>query len=309
MGLLDFLSSREKKVSNQKLEADISKLCDELTAGIIELSNKANKINELKEKYKQSQSELENSSTNPDSAAASPKASKSIFSSWFGSDEDVPPPPSNQPQHDVNSLAPAAVDNIDANSLSAASTAQLASPAQAIDQSAISQDITPQSPLKDSNSSSDNSLAMGSDMFSSSSDSIQQQPLEAAPPASPALPPASPALPPASSALPPASPELPPQSPEPIAQDAATLSPEQQPQQLQQQPKQPQQNNGEQDNLASILGGKNKKKSKRSKQTIRKTDKKSNSVTQKHKNNNTADKAKAQGLAQAMLQAQGQSLV
>ena len=313
MGLLDFLSSREKKVTNQKLADDISKLCDELTTGIIELSNKANKINELKEKYKQSQSELENSSTNPDSAAASPKASKSIFSSWFGSDEDVPPPPLDQPQHDVNSLAPAAVDNIDANSLSAASTAQLASPAQTIDQSAI----TPQTPLKDYNSSSDNSLSVGSDMFSSSSsDSIQQQPLEAASPASPALPPASPALPPASPALPalpPASPELPPASPalpppslEPIAQDAATLSPEQQIV----KPQQPQQNkNDEQDNLASILGGKNKKKSKRSKQTIRKTDKKSNSVTQKHKNNNSTDKARAQGLAQAKLQAQGQSMI
>ena len=65
---------------------------------------------------------------------------------------------------------------------------------------------------------------------------------------------------------------------------------------------------------ASInIGGKNRKKSKRSKKTIRNSDKKSNKVTKKQKTN-TADsgdsgdsKAKAQGLAQALLQAQGQS--
>jgi len=295
MELITSILGRQKKVTNQKLADDISKLCEELTSGIIELSNKANKINELKEKYKKSQSELENSSTNSNSATASPKASKGFFS-WFGSneDDDVPPPrppPSNQPQFDVNS--PTTENNIDADSLSAASTAQ------AIDPPAISQDITPQSPIKDS-SSSDKFLSVGSD-FSSSSD-VTQKPLEQASlasPSSPSLQPAaealaSPALQSASAAEAPASSA----SPEPIVQDASTLSKE--------QPSN-EQNTNKQDN-SSIFGGKNRKKSKRSKQTIRKANKNSNRVTRKHKNNNNSvDKAKLQGLAQALLQAQGQA--
>jgi hypothetical protein len=313
MELITSILGRQKKVTNQKLADDISKLCEELTSGIIELSNKANKINELKEKYKKSQSELENSSTNSNSATASPKASKGFFS-WFGSneDDDVPPPrppPSNQPQFDVNS--PTTENNIDADSLSAASTAQ------AIDPPAISQDITPQSPIKDS-SSSDKFLSVGSD-FSSSSD-VTQKPLEQASLASPSSPslqpaaealaspasPASPSLQPAAEAL--ASPALQSASaaeapassasPEPIVQDASTLSKE--------QPSN-EQNTNKQDN-SSIFGGKNRKKSKRSKQTIRKANKNSNRVTRKHKNNNNSvDKAKLQGLAQALLQAQGQA--
>jgi hypothetical protein len=62
---------------------------------------------------------------------------------------------------------------------------------------------------------------------------------------------------------------------------------------------------------ASIIGGKNRKKSKRSKQTIRKNYKKSNRATKKQKVNiNNADpdaQARSQGLAQALLQSQGQS--
>ena len=60
-------------------------------------------------------------------------------------------------------------------------------------------------------------------------------------------------------------------------------------------------------------GGKNRKKSKRSKKTIRKSDKTLNKVTKKQKINNADSgdsgdsKAKAQGLAQALLQSQGQS--
>jgi hypothetical protein len=61
---------------------------------------------------------------------------------------------------------------------------------------------------------------------------------------------------------------------------------------------------------AISTGGKNRKKSKRSKKTIRKSDKTLNKVTKKQKINNadSADtKAKSQGLAQALLEAQGQS--
>ena len=293
MSFLKELLGRQQKVTNQKLADDISNLCEELTSGIIELSNKANKINELKEKYSKSQSELEESSTNPGSAESKPKKSKGIFSGWFGSDDDDVPPPAatddaaataaaaaatNQLQSGVDS--PTTGDTIEADSLSAASTAQLASPGNAIDQSAISQGITPQSTLKDSNSISDKFLSVGSD-FSSSSD-MTQKPLEQA---SPSLQPAAASSVAAVAASPaaaasPASLSL--ESSEPAARDASDIG----------------------------IGGKNRKKSKRSKQTIRKANKNSNRVTKKQKNTTTTtidNKANTQGLAQALLQAQGQA--
>ena len=58
------------------------------------------------------------------------------------------------------------------------------------------------------------------------------------------------------------------------------------------------------------VGGKKRKKSKRSKKTIRKSYKKLNKATKKQKANNADSgdvKAREQGLAQALLQEQGQS--
>ena len=63
MGLLGFLNSTRDKVKNERLEAEISKVCEELTNGIIELSEKAKKLNELKEQYNKSSSELQASAT------------------------------------------------------------------------------------------------------------------------------------------------------------------------------------------------------------------------------------------------------
>jgi len=276
MGLLDFLSSREKKISNQKLETDISKLCDELTTGIIELSDKAKKLNELKDKYKNSHSELQNSSTKPDSVVANPPASKSIFSNFFGSDEDeAPPPPSpNQPPPDVNS--PPAVDNIDGtNSPSAApdaSTALLTSSEQPI---GASEDIY--NPGESTWSSSDTPPPPPSEAstapLASSDKSIEPMG-------------ASEGIYNTDGDIPPPSSDI-----SPLETLQAPASP------------------GGLEDSSTVRGGKNMKKSKRSKKTIRKTDKKSNKVTKKQKVNNTDDKARSQGLAQAKLQAQGQSMI
>jgi hypothetical protein len=79
MGLFDFLSSREKKVSNQKLEANISKLCEELTTGIIQLSEKAKQLNELKDKYNQFQSEAQTTGASSETAATKPAEEKSLY--------------------------------------------------------------------------------------------------------------------------------------------------------------------------------------------------------------------------------------
>ena len=287
MGFLDTLLGRQQKVTNQKLADDISNLCEELTSGIIELSNKANKINELKEKYNKSQSELEASSTNPNSAASNPKEGKSILSGLFGSDDDDVPPAAaaaatNQPQPDVNS--PTTGDNIDADSLSSASTAQLASPGNKIDK-----------PF-----SSD--LSQRSDIFSSSSPSLDLN--NQAPEAS-IVPPPPP--PPEASIVPPPPPAAQPEA-SAISLDSLQPPPDQQ---IVQVPR-------EQDKLLASsdigigMGGKNRKKSKRSKQTIRKANKNSNRVTKKQKNTSTTttttdNKANTQGLAQALLQAQGQA--
>ena len=241
MDFLGGLLGRQKKVTNQKLSDDISKLCEELATGIIELSDKAKKINELKEKYKNSQSELENSSTNPGSVIAKPASSKGFLSTVFGSEENEapppppPPPPSNQPPLDVNS--PEAVDNIEPESLSTASIAPLPSSEKSIEPMGALEGIyNPGVSTGDIPPSSDIS------------------PLETLP------------------------------APKYSIDD-------------------------DRDDSSTTIGGKNRKKSKRSKKTIRKTDKKSNRVTKKQKVNNADEKARAQGLAQARLQGQGQSLV
>ena len=298
MGLFDFLSSREKKVSNQKLEANISKLCEELTTGIIQLSEKAKQLNELKDKYNQFQSEAQTTDASSETVATKPVEEKSFLSNLFGSSEDkvtttspaTQPIPIPIPDNNLQTSQ----DNINPDMLSAASTVSLEqsqAQSQAQSQSSltdqpfkdVSQADTPQTPPPAYNSIS--SIPIGSDAFSSSSSSsdAMQQPVPA------------PAATPDAAAAP--SPSL----------DAALQTS----QMLQGQPKPP--TVQDPDEASINIGGKNRKKSKRSKKTIRNSDKKSNKVTKKQKTN-TADsgdsgdsKAKAQGLAQALLQAQGQS--
>jgi len=303
MGLFDFLSSREKKVSNQKLEANISKLCEELTTGIIQLSEKAKQLNELKDKYNQFQSEAQTTDASNETVATKPVEEKSFLSNLFGSSEDkvTTTSPATQPIPIPDNNLQTSEDNINPDMLSstvspeqeqAQAQAQAQEQAQAQSQSSltdqpfkdVSQADTPQTPPPAYNSIS--SIPIGSDAFSSSSSSssdAMQQPVPA------------PAATPDAAAAP--SPSL----------DAALQTS----QMLQGQPKP---STVQDPDEASInIGGKNRKKSKRSKKTIRNSDKKSNKVTKKQKTN-TADsgdsgdsKAKAQGLAQALLQAQGQS--
>ena len=299
MCLFDFLSSREKKVSNQKLEANISKLCEELTTGIIQLSEKAKQLNELKDKYNQFQSEAQTTGASSETVETKPVKEKSLFSNLFGLSEDEAPPASTTTQPipipiPDNNLQ-TSQGNINPDMLSAASTVSLEqSQAQSQSQSQssptdqpfkdVSQTDTSQTPPPDYNSIS--SIPIGSDAFSSSSSDAMQQPV-----------PAPAATPDAAAAPSLVSPSL----------DAALQTP----QMLQEQPKPPTEQDP--DEAPINVGGKNRKKSKRSKKTIRNSDKKSNKVTKKQKTN-TADsgdsgdsKAKAQGLAQALLQAQGQS--
>ena len=79
MDFFSFLSSREKKVSNAKLEANISKLCEELTTGIIQLSDKAKQLNELKDKYNQMQSEVQTTGAPGETSPTKPVKEKSLF--------------------------------------------------------------------------------------------------------------------------------------------------------------------------------------------------------------------------------------
>lgn len=321
MGLFDFLSSREKKVSNQKLEANISKLCEELTTGIIQLSEKAKQLNELKDKYNQFQSEAQTTDASNETVATKPVEEKSFLSNLFGSSEDkvTTTSPATQPAPD---------DNNNSDMLSAASTAspesleQQQAQSSAIDQPLkdVSQVDTSQGslPLPDYNSISSSSV--GSDAMQPAavpdatqklppppppldynnissnpfgSDAMQPVPAPAATPDAAAVAP-SPSFDEALQnttmplAQPPPPPPPPPTLQPPVAQNPIESS-------------------------AISTGGKNRKKSKRSKKTIRKSDKTLNKVTKKQKINNADSgdsgdsKAKAQGLAQALLQSQGQS--
>lgn len=311
MGLFDFLSSREKKVSNQKLEANISKLCEELTTGIIQLSEKAKQLNELKDKYNQFQSEAQTTGASSETAATKPVEEKSLFSTLLGFSKDDTPPasPTTQPIPDANTQP--VEDNFNPDTLSAASTVL---PEQAQEQSSptdqpfkdVSQadtplpdatqpvpepaapQLPPPPPPPDYNSISSSSFGS---VGSIGSDAMQPVPAPAATPDAAAAP-----LPSPEDAL---------QTPDSL--QALSGLPQAQP-----KPPVAQDPN----DSAISTGGKNRKKSKRSKKTIRRSDKKLNKVTKKQKNTNTDSgdsgdysdsKAKAQGLAQALLQAQGQS--
>ena len=319
MDFLGFLSSREKKVSNQKLEANISKLCEELSTGIIQLSDKAKQLNELKDKYNKMQSEVQ---TTGESSPTKPVKEKSLFSNWFGSSQDDTPPasPTTQPIPDNNLQT--SEDTINPDMLSAASTA---SPEQAqsspIDQPLkdFSQADTPQGslPLPDYNSISSSSVGSDAMQPAAVPDATQKLPpppppldynnISSNPFGSDAMQPvpAPAATPDAAAAVAPSpeealqTPTMPLAQPPPPPPPPPTLQPP-----VAQNPI---------ESSAISRGGKNRKKSKRSKKTIRKSDKTLNKVTKKQKINNADSgdsgdsKAKAQGLAQALLQSQGQS--
>ena len=88
MNLGSFISpllKQSKKVSDEKIQNDITKLCEELTNGIIELSDKAKKINELKDKYSKSQSEESSVSENPEEPEEKDTGFFSGLSSLFSS--------------------------------------------------------------------------------------------------------------------------------------------------------------------------------------------------------------------------------
>jgi hypothetical protein len=318
MDFFSFLSSREKKVSNAKLEANISKLCEELTTGIIQLSEKAKQLNELKDKYNKVQSEAQTTGASSETVATKPVKEKSLFSSLFGSSQDDTPPasPTTEQAHDDNEQP--TEDNINSDMLSAAATA---SPEQAQSSSInqplkdISQADTPQAsaPSSPSDYNSITSSSVGSDATKS---------LPETPNAALELPPpdynniSNNSL--GSDAM---------QQPVPVPVPAATQnavaapSPSQEdalqnlmvPQAQGQRQGQAQAQEQAQDKSAINIGGKNRKKSKRSNKTIRRSNKKLNKVTKKQKINNADSgnsgdsNAKSQGLAQALLHAQGES--
>ena len=300
MSFFSFLSSRESKVKNERLEAEISKVCEDLTNGIIELSEKAKKLNELKEKYNKTTSEIQTSAT-PDETNKGTENKKSFFSNLFGSsnDDDAAPaaPPASTPDvsntlpeetnPEKNMPAPDVTDELSQESaISAASTAPPEQPpvpdspfSSLSDASAL---IKPNDSSNDSSlKSDDSSVGNSSDTFSLSSptndDVLQQEP---------PVPASEPISVPNSlndQMIPIPTADL---QNKPIEGDAAPA------------------NNAT--NEPPKIGGK-KKKSKRSKKTISNSTKKPRNSTKTKKVRYDDAKARSQGLAQAFLQAHGQT--
>lgn len=302
MGLLGFLNSTRDKVQNERLEAEISKVCEELTNGIIELSEKAKKLNELKEQYNKSSSELQASATSDQNSK--PAENKSFFSnllslSGLSGDNKTPaaPPPTPNVSETIDAEANSD-DSIsqpdelpdglpDESSMSAASTVVPEKPSssfESLSEAPSVDDKQPNTPF----SSNDSSSSSSSDMFSPSSDEVLPAPV------------------PNSLGEPPVPAPAPAPAPAPVLN---SLSEQQQAPGV------------EADGMADDkdtseppkIGGK-KKRSKRSKKTISNSTKKPRNLTKKKKNvsdDNTAMQQgqlhkQAQGLAQAFLQAHGQ---
>ena len=297
MSFFDFLSSREIKVKNERLEAEISKVCEDLTNGIIELSEKAKKLNELKEKYNKTTSEIQASAT-PDENIKGTENNKSFFSNLFGSSNNgdaapaAPPasPASPASTPDVsntlpgkNMPAPDVNDKLSQESaMSAASTVQAEHPPvpekpsssfESLSEAASVADQPPNKPF----SSNDGS----SDIFSPPSDEVLQEGSLSLPASPPALVPASP----------PASP------PAPVPNSLGAQQPA---------PGVEAGNNAVPDDDDSMKIGGKKKRSKRSKKTISNSHKKPRNLTKKKKNVSDNTTAQAQGLAQTLLQAHAQ---
>lgn len=296
MSFFSFLSSRESKVKNEKLEAEISKVCEDLTNGIIELSEKAKKLNELKEKYNKTTSEIQTSAT-PDETNKGTENKKSFFSNLFGSsnDDDAAPaaPPASTPDvsntlpeetnPEKNMPAPDVTDELSQESaISAASTAPPEQPPVPDSPfSSLSDASALIKPNDSSLKSDDSSVSNSSDTFSLSSptnDNVLQQ--ESSAPASEPIS-VHDSLNDRMIPIPTADLQNKPVEGDAAPADNATNEP----------PK---------------IGGK-KKKSKRSKKTISNSTKKPSNSTKTKKVRYDDAKARSQGLAQAFLQAHGQT--
>ena len=286
MSFFSFLSSRESKVKNERLEAEISKVCEDLTNGIIELSEKAKKLNELKEKYNKTTSEIQTSAT-PDETNKGTENNKSFFSNLFGSSNDdaapAAPPASPASTPDVSNAIPAPDVPGELSQESAMSAASTAPPEQPSVPDSPFSSLSDASALIKPNDSSlksdESSVSNSSDTFSLSSptnDDVLQQ--ESSVPASEPI-----SVPDSlnDQMIPNADLQN-----KPIEGDAAPT-----------------------DNATSEpakVGGK-KKKSKRSKKTISNSTKKPSNSTKTKKVRYDDAKARSQGLAQAFLQAHGQT--
>ena len=291
MSFFSFLSSRESKVKNERLESEISKVCEDLTNGIIELYEKAKKLNELKEKYNKSTSEIQASAT-PNENNKGTENKKSFFSNLFGSSNDddaapAAPPASPASTPDVsnaipeetnpekNMPSPDVPDELSQESaISAASTAPPEQPSVPDSPfSSLSDAPAVVKPDDSSLKSDDSSVSNSSDTFSLSSpnnDVLQQE--------SPA--PASESDSLNDQMIPTADLQTKTVEGDAVPADNAT-------------------------NELPKIGG--KKKSKRSKKTISNSTKKPSNPTKTKKVRYNDARARSQGLAQAFLQAHGQT--
>jgi hypothetical protein len=259
MSFFSFLSSRESKVKNERLEAEISKVCEDLTNGIIELSEKAKKLNELKEKYNKSSSELQKSATSDQSSK--PAEKKSFFSALFPSSEDDGTP--------VNPAAPPPTPNV----------------SESLDAETNNVDNVPAPDAPDAPFDLSQESAL-----SDASTVVPEKPLSSFESLSEAAPVSNEVLQKGSLSLPASPPALVPDSvPKSLVQQQA-----------------PGVEGDDTAKESSIIGGKNKKKSKRSKKTISNSTKKPNNSPKTKKVKYDDAKARSQGLAQAQAQAQAQ---
>ena len=292
MSFFGFLSSRESKVKNERLEAEISKVCEDLTNGIIELSEKAKKLNELKEKYNKTTSEIQASAT-PDENIKGTENNKSFFSNLFGSSNHGDAAPASTPDvsdtlpeetnPDKNMPAPDVTNELSQESaMSAASTVQAEQPPVPDSPfSSLSDASALIKPNDSSLKSDDSSVSNSSDTFSLSSptndDVLQQE--SSAPASEPNSLPDS--LNDQMITIPTADLQNKPVEGDAALADNATNQP-------------------------AKIGGK-KKKSKRSKKTISNSTKKPSNSTKTKKVRYDDAKAQSHALAQAFLQAHGQT--
>ena len=280
MSFFGFLSSRESKVKNERLEAEISKVCEDLTNGIIELSEKAKKLNELKEKYNKTTSEIQASAT-PDENIKGTENNKSFFSNLFGSSNHGDAAPASTP--DVSDTLPEETNpdkNIPAPDVPAEHPPVPEKPSSSFESLSEAASVADQPPNKPF-SSNDGS----SDIFSPPSDEVLQEGSLSLPASPPALVPA----------LVPASPTASPPAPVPNSLGAQQPAPGVEAG-----------NNAVPDDDDSMKIGGKKKRSKRSKKTISNSHKKPRNLTKKKKNVSDNTTAQAQGLAQTLLQAHAQ---
>jgi hypothetical protein len=276
MDLLGALSSRQSEVKNERLKAEISKVCEELTNGIIELSEKAKKLNELKEQYNKSSSELQESATSDENGK--PAEKKGFLSNLFsfsglsglsGNNKtpEAPPPTPNVSESldaETNPLDNTHQPDVlpDESSMLAASAAVPEQPASSF--ASLSETPSVVDKPLDNPFGSNDSSSSSSDIFS--------------PPSNDVLPASVPAQVPNSLGTPPVPTSVPAQVPASVpAQVPNSLGAQQQ------APGVDADDMSVSDNDSTKIGGK-KKKSKRSKKTISNSTKKSRNLTRKKKN-------------------------